>query len=115
MVEHLTRIQTFSPFIFPWKLSRRALYPEYQRIQRAAGIHLVCREPHEHTEACHFYGFHDLRYAFATENADTLSPTQLQKLMRHRNYQTTQRYINMASSLRDAVASIEVPRLTKLG
>jgi integrase len=59
-----------------------------------------------------FYGFHDLRRAFATMNATTLTPDALQALMQHRDYQTTQRYINMARQLNPAVANLYVPTLT---
>src|SRR5207248_202981 len=67
---------------------------EFQRIQASAEINLPCREQHEHTEACHFYGFHDFRRAFATMNADNLTADALQALMRHKSYQTTRVYIN---------------------
>jgi hypothetical protein len=50
----------------------------------------ACRGNHEHTPACHFYGFHDLRRAFATMNAGQLTPDALQALTRHKSYLTTQ-------------------------
>lgn len=109
VVEHLQRITTFSPLVFPWNHHRTTLWVEFERIQTAAGIHLDCREKHEHTPRCHVYGFHDLRRAFATVNAETLSADALQKLMRHRSYSTTQRYINMAGQLTRAVESLHVP------
>ena len=115
IVKHLKQIQGVSTFVFPWKHNRRMLYPEFHRIQKAAGISLSCREPHEHTERCQFYGFHDLRRAFATENVGHLSPVQLQGLMRHRDFQTTVRYINVATSLRGAVDKIVAPQLSELG
>lgn len=55
------------------------------------------------------YGFHDLRRAFATLNASSLSADELQGLMRYKSYQTTQRYINMASQLNKAVDKLHVP------
>jgi len=60
------------------------------------------------------YGFHDFRRAFATMNAATLTPDALQALMQHRDYQTTQRYINMARQLNPAVQSLYVPTLPEV-
>jgi integrase len=61
------------------------------------------------------YGFHDLRRAFATMNADKLTPDTLQTLMRHKSYTTAQRYINMARQMDAAVASLHVPDVLKTG
>ncbi|MDP6722559.1 MAG: hypothetical protein QGF59_28105, partial [Pirellulaceae bacterium] len=86
-------------------------YSEFLRIQQEAGIKLPCREEHEHTPYCYAYGFHDLRRAFATANAETLSAGELQALMRHKSYTTTQRYINMASSIRRTAEKLHVPAI----
>ena len=59
------------------------------------------------------YGFHDLRRAFAPQNAPRLTADALQKLMRHKSYLTTQRYINMASQLDEAVEALHVPDVLK--
>jgi len=48
------------------------------------------KRQHEHTPACHLCGLHDRRRAFATMNADKLTPDALQTLMRYKSYQTTQ-------------------------
>ncbi len=109
VVEHLKRIVTFAPLVFTWNHHRRALWSEFERIQRRAGIHLPCHENHEHTSACHCYGFHDFRRAFATVNAEAITPDALQALMRHKAYATTQRYINMARQLDRAVEKLYVP------
>jgi integrase len=74
-----------------------------QRIQRAAGIRLKGRHDH--------YGFHDLRRAFATMNADKLTPDAVQALMQHKDYQTTQRYIATARQLNPAVEALYVPNV----
>jgi integrase len=58
-------------------------------------------------------GFHDLRRAFATMNAPALSADALQKLMRHKSYTTTQRYINLAGQLQTAVGALHVPAVLK--
>lgn len=79
-----------------WPQSIRMLYSPFLELQQLAGIHLSCEEDHEHTEFCHCYGFHDFRRAFATNNAASLSPTQLQRLMKHSDFATTQTYINYA-------------------
>ena len=104
VIEHLRKLVSFSPVIFPWDRSRRSLYEEYHSIQTAAEVRLTGRKP--------LYGFHDLRRAFATMNADRLTPDALQALMQHKAYQTTQRYINMSRQLDPAVASLFVPKVT---
>jgi integrase len=125
VVDHLKRIAGFSPAVFPWNHNRRTLDAEFARVQRAAVVkdekgedvplHLLCRRKHEHTPACHTYGFHDLRRAFATMNADKLTADALQALMRHKSYQTTQRYINMTRQLDEAVGVLHVPEVLKQG
>lgn len=111
VVDHLRAIDATDVLVFPWTRGRRELWPEFHRIQKAAGIHLPCQKADEHqcTEACHFYGFHDLRRAFATVNAESMTADALQRLMRHKHYSTTQRYINMASQLNRAVENLHVP------
>ena len=89
--------------MFPWNHDQRTPHTKFAEIQEAAGVHLACHGEHEHTRYCHVYGFHDLRRAFATMNADKLTPDALQALMRHKSYQTMQVYINMARQLNAAV------------
>jgi integrase len=113
VVEHLKQLAGFTSTVFPWNHNRRTLDPEFARVQRAAGISLPCPERHEHTDACHVYGFHDLRRAFATMNADKLTGDALQQLMRHKSYATTQVYINLARQMDEAVAALHVPDVLK--
>jgi integrase len=113
VVEHLQRLAGFDTHVFAWDHDRRTLDEEFRRIQVAAGIHLPCRGDHEHTPACHAYGFHDLRRAFATMNADKLTADALQALMRHKSYQTTQVYINLTRQLDNAVAALHVPEVLR--
>lgn len=84
-----------------WHKSRRTLYVPFAKLQELAGISLNCEEDHEHTDACFRYGFHDLRRAFATYNAGSLSPAQLQRLMKHSAFVTTQGYIDYAEVMND--------------
>lgn len=113
VVEHLASLPGFTIEMFPTgNLDRKFLWDEFNRIQKAAGIHLPCEENHQHTEACHTYGFHDLRRAFATMNA-SLSATQLQALMRHQSFTTTQRYINMREQLTQSVEGLYVPPMER--
>ncbi len=98
---------------------------------RAAGIDLACRASkktgaelkdspkganggHTCTTACHRYGFHDLRRAFATMNAADMTREALQALMRHQSSLTTERYINFARQMNPAVANLHVPEVLKL-
>lgn len=115
VVEHLRKLVSFEPVVFPWYHSRELLRTEFRRIQEAAGIHLPCSEEHEHTPACNVYGFHDLRRAFATVNAEKLTAASLQSLMRHKSYTTTQRYINMSRQLNRSVEALHVPDVLKKG
>jgi integrase len=114
VVDHLRRIADFGLLVFPWPHGESTIWKDFARIQEAAGIHLPCREKHEHTPACHFYGFHDLRRAFATQNAERLSGDALQALMRHKSYSTTQRYINMARQVNRAVEKLHVPEILRV-
>jgi integrase len=113
VVEHLRKLPGDRPTAFPWSHTRKTLDIEFGRIQQAAGIHLHCPDRHEHTPACHLYGFHDLRRAFATMNADRLTGDALQLLMRHKSYQTTQVYINMARQMDEAVEVLYVPEVLR--
>ena len=111
VVEHLRELRGFSERVFHLDRDRRLLWDEFDRIQLAAGIRLDCPRDHQHTPACHSYGFHDLRRAFATLNQARLSPQELQRLMRHQDFQTTQRYLAMARDITQAAAAIFVPDL----
>jgi integrase len=113
VVEHLKRLAGFDPHVFPWAHYELTLRSQFATIQEKAGVHLHCPGQHEHTRFCHVYGFHDLRRAFATMNAAKLTPDALQSLMRHKSYQTTQIYINMARQMDEAVASLHVPDVLK--
>jgi integrase len=105
-VEHLRRLACFEAVVFPWNHNRRQLFEEFHAIQEAAGVR---------PDGKPRYGFHDLRRAFATMNADKLTPDALQALMQHKDYQTTQRYINMARQLNPAVQALFVPQLPNQG
>lgn len=124
VIDHLKEMQTFHTNVFPWELHRRTLDVEFARIQDAAKINLPCKvtgrrkgEPYvvgdEHacTDACHRYGFHDERRAFATLNAPNMTREALKVLMRHASEQTAAKYINMAKQLNPAVVTLVVPDL----
>jgi len=100
VVEHLRRIIDFGPLVFFWNHDRRTLWVDFHRIQDEAGL-----EP--------YYGFHDLRRAFATANADRLTADTLQTLMRHKSHATTRLYINQARQVDQAVEKLYVPDFLK--
>ena len=56
---------------------------------------------------------HDLRRAYATENCDQLPMPVLQKKMRHKDIQTTMRYVEMASKMKKAAEKVYVPQVPK--
>ena len=109
IVEQLRLVVGHSQFVFEWTHDERALWTEFGRIQRAAGIHLTCLEEHEHTPSCHVYGFHGFRKGFATENYDTMPSAVLQKRMRHRSFTTTLGYINLGKQVEAAADRVKVP------
>ncbi len=103
VIEHLKKLAGFSPVFFPWNYRRATIFTEFGRIQAAAGVKPPAGRAH--------YSFHDLRRALATMNADRLTADALQLLMQHKDYQTTQRYINMARQLNPAAQNLFVPDL----
>ena len=52
---------------------------------------------------------HDLRRAYATENCDSLPLPVLQKKMRHKDIQTTMRYVETARKMKKAAEAVYVP------
>jgi integrase len=113
VVEHLKKVRTLGGKVLRWPHDEKTLRVQFAELQEEAGIHLPCRGQHEHTRWCHVYGFHALRRAFATMNADRLTSDALQVLMRHKSYQTTKRYINMARQIDGAVDGLHVPEVLK--
>jgi len=67
------------------------------------------KQAHRCTPTCYVYGMHDLRRAYATENCERLPLPVLQKKMRHRSFETTMRYVEMASKMKRATEKLYVP------
>lgn len=117
-LEHVKTVVGFAPMVFEWPHDYRTLWLEFHDLQRAAGIHLPCRDAdrHECTDTCHVYGFHALRRGYATLNADTMPAAVLQRKMRHRSFTTTLRYIGLSDKMKAAAEKVYVPDfLTKAG
>jgi integrase len=110
-LEHVRRIIGFQLLIFYWPHHERTLWSEFQRIQKAAGITLVCPDAdrHECNESCHYYGFHALRRGYATLNADSMSAPVLQRKMRHKSFTTTLRYIGLSDKMKKSTDQVYVP------
>lgn len=106
--------QNFRPQPLQWPRSIRTIYNPFLKLQQLAGVHLPCEEDHQHTDFCHAYGFHDFRRAFATNNASLMSPTQLQRLMKHSDFTTTQGYINYAKVMTEK-PEVFIPDVMKKG
>lgn len=102
VVEHMEKLRSFWPVVFPWAHGAGETWTEFHRIQEKAGIHPRGKD---------YYGFHDLRRAFATMNADRMTADTLQRIMRHKSYATTQLYINMARQMKNAAENLYVPSL----
>ena len=99
--------------VVPWRLSSKALYTQFYHIQEHAGIKLECREKHDHKPSCAFYGYHDLRRSFASITAGNVDGKMLQKLMRHKDYSTTLRYINAREQMDGITETYVMPILRK--
>ena len=114
-LDHLHGIVGFEPLVFYWPHNERTLWAEFERIQTAAKIHLPCRdaEKHECTTSCHLYGFHALRRAYATLNADNMPAPVLQQKMRHKSFKTTLRYIELSGKMKKATEQVFVPDFLK--
>ena len=108
-VPFLNAIQSADPRLLPWNHDRRTLDVIFHRIQRAAGVHLDCPQEHEHTPACHVYGFHDLRRAHATYNYGKVDDRALQAQMGHASFSTTQGYIKYAKLHKREVYPAHLP------
>lgn len=110
-VTHVRPIVSLSPFVFAWPHDQTTLYTQFHLIQVAAEIHLECAKADEHecTDACHWYGFHALRRAYATLNVDNMPAPMLQKKMRHKSFQTTLRYIKLADKMKKTTEQVYVP------
>lgn len=108
VVEKLRGIKRFGEMVFPWSYGESTLYRQFFKIQTAAGIKLHCNGNHEHTEACHMYGFHDFRRSFATFN-DELPASLKQSQMGHSTYATTQRYEKFAKQQATFAERLHLP------
>lgn len=114
IVEHLEALNGFSPEVFAWPHEETAIYDQLHLIQTKAGVAKKCTKDHTHNDSCKWFGFHDFRRGFASLNAGSLSASELQTLMRHQNYTTTQKYIAMGAQNRDSVvAKLSVPNLKR--
>lgn len=114
-IDHLKGLPGFGALIFEWPEGRKKLWEEFRRIQTAAGIELPCPDEDKHkcTTACHRYGFHALRRAYATLNVNRLDAPTLQRKMSHKAFATTLGYINLANRMQESAAEVFVPDVLK--
>ena len=101
------------PLVFVWNHAIKSLDRNLALIQKAAGIHLTCRENHEHTDACHLYGLHSFRYAHATYNFGRVTDRDLQEQMGHASFTTTQRYVKYAEVHQQRAYDVYLPEALK--
>ena len=110
-IAHLKGIQgAFDERVFPWNKQYRKLWPIFQEMQQAAK--LGDGSPLKECGKNGWYGFHDLRRAFATLNAQQMDLFELQGLMQHKSLETTRQYVNMATRLNQTVKGLFVPDVT---
>ena len=121
-LEHVRRIVSFNPLVFPWTHDRGTLFDEFYAIQAAAVdkdgnelVYLPCPDAGKHvcSDSCHRYGFHALRRGYATLNADSMAAPVLQKKMRHKSFSTTLRYIGLADKMKVATEAVHVPEFLR--
>ncbi len=116
-IAHVKLLGAFTAELFPFPHDNRTFDVQFHRIQKEAGIKLPCiiGRDHECTPTCHTYGMHDLRRAYATENCDRLPLPVLQKKMRHKDVQTTMRYVEMARKMKRGAEKVFVPEFLANG
>ena len=114
VVDHLKQLRSFEPNVFPWNHDRRTLDDEFAESRPPPGSTWPAKKKHEHTEACHFVRLPRSAAGLRHGERRRLTADALQKLMRHKSYSTTQRYINMASQLEEAVEVLHVPDVLKI-
>lgn len=112
--EHLHPLRSFDSYVFPWDHSKRTLYVEFAAIPENAKLADDTPMPKLGKNGG-WYGFHDLRRGFATENAASMDLFELQKLMQLKSLETTRGYVNIANRLERAVSEIKVPTLRRAG
>jgi len=99
LIDHLARIRTASPLVFPWTASGRTFDRQWYRIQAVAGL-----GPGER------FRFHDLKRACATAYAAHASPGVTQLICDHATLATTIRYYqDPAAEARRAVDALPLP------
>jgi integrase len=121
VVEHLRKLQgSFGTHVFAWDHNLRDLWSELYRIQEAARIVEPGADGKPEKKPMpkagkrgNWYGFHDLRRGFATQNAEGMDLFELQALMQHRSLETTKLYVNMANRLNRAVEGLYVPEVLR--
>ena len=107
-VEHLRKLTgSFDSHVFPWNAQYRKLWPVFHAIQ--AETILADGSPLPQCGKDGWYGFHDLRRAFATLNSQGMDLFELQGLMQHKSLETTRLYVNMAQRLNETVKTLFVP------
>ncbi len=95
VLDQLKMIIGFEPLVFAWPHNERLLWVEFAKLKEAAEVE--------------FSGaFHRFRFGFANANVDSLPEDLLQHLMRHRDRQTTRRYVNQVERMRRAGSASEV-------
>jgi len=101
--------------VFPWPRHGRTLDAAFRHIREAGGVRLPCTDARKHvcSLACQTYGFHALRRAYVTLNADSMPAPVLQRKMRHKSFQTTLRYIELADKMKKATEQVYVPEFLK--
>ena len=111
VARHLTPLrEAESATVFP-RREISVLRRHFARLQQLAAI--TPRFKHEGQ----WYGFHDFRRGFATNNVANLNTMELMQAMQHRSLATTQRYIRMAeeSTAQNIASKIVVPDFLTTG
>ena len=112
IVNHLRKLEgSFDRYVFAWNHNNRTLWSHFHVIQEAAKLADGSPMPRAGKEG--WYGFHDLRRGFATENAEEMDLFELQTLMQHKSLETTKLYVGMTKKLNNAVNSLKVPNVLR--